>query len=286
MIWKCNNCNIEQEVEGLQPPIFCPNCGQKNMLSGNSIQNDKDGLLPQTAIAPLQESKSKRLICPICCSEIIQQDEQTICPHCNVCYHKECWDDNQGCATYGCPAAPEHSGHEDVNRTVEWQPCPWCHTLLPGKMVICSTCGHRTDELPAGAQFKENLKKDLKHGLLTIRSKTLLLWNECMPYLLYLLRMYKRSILLYASFSGEDTRKEFTSFAFATLIIILILSVFSGNAILICLYCLGTLLPTAASIVRRLRNAGLSPWYCFAVPVLLLLLFVPTEHNESKSNNT
>ena len=282
MIWKCNICNAEVELLSNQPPLFCPNCGHKHQALSENTPKNEDGNTTQTINTHL-EPEQQKIICPICCSEIYSHEERKQCPNCNVYYHQECWEENQGCATYGCPSSPEKSVQNETTNSVEWKPCPWCHTLLPIKTVICSTCGHRTDEQPTETHFQDKLKEDLKIGLLTIHNKMLLLWQDCKPLIFYTLRMYKRAIGLYATFIGEDTRKEFTSFIIISVIISLILIILSNNIILVSLYWISTLLPTTASIVRRLRNAGMSPWYCFAIPIVILLLFVPTEHKDSLS---
>lgn len=41
-------------------------------------------------------------ICPFCQSEISQNDNVVVCKKCNIPHHRDCWIDNNGCATYGC----------------------------------------------------------------------------------------------------------------------------------------------------------------------------------------
>ena len=283
MIWKCNICNAELKLLNNQPPLFCPNCGHKDQALSENVTQNEDSNTQQTINIPLK-SEQQKIICPICCSEIYSNEERKQCPDCNVYYHQECWDENQGCATYGCPSSPTgKSVQNDTTQNVEWKPCPWCHTLLPINTVICSTCGHQTDNIPIGNHIEEKLKEDLKIGLLTIRRKLQLLWQDAKPLILYLLHMYKRAINLYVTFKGEDTRSEFASFVLISFIISLILIIFSNNIKLASLYWISTLLPTIASIVRRLRNAGMSPWYCSAIPILIFLLFAPTEQKDSLS---
>lgn len=40
--------------------------------------------------------------CSFCGTEIESGQETYICPACHLRYHKECWTENEGCATYGC----------------------------------------------------------------------------------------------------------------------------------------------------------------------------------------
>ena len=43
--------------------------------------------------------------CPICYTLIQSGTEQTECPDCRQEYHRTCWDELGGCATYGCAKA-------------------------------------------------------------------------------------------------------------------------------------------------------------------------------------
>ncbi len=51
------------------------------------------------------ESCEQKNVCPICYSKITEQDKQIVCPDCMTRYHIECWNENKGCATYGCKSA-------------------------------------------------------------------------------------------------------------------------------------------------------------------------------------
>lgn len=61
---------------------FCINCG--NQLSSE--------------IKPKDTGK----ICPYCHSVIKPSSDIATCSNCGITYHKECWDENGGCAVYGC----------------------------------------------------------------------------------------------------------------------------------------------------------------------------------------
>ncbi len=51
--------------------------------------------------------------CPICKNPINAGDEDVVCPSCSVTYHKNCWDKNGGCSTYGCSC--NHEPPKTVN---------------------------------------------------------------------------------------------------------------------------------------------------------------------------
>lgn len=283
MIWKCKYCSEELTVKDGNLPLFCPACGQKQEETAPSSSGTSEGEDSAADEAAEKTQDVAEHICPVCCTKIENDDEVHICPHCGIYHHKECWDENQGCASYGCPSSPRHDGHDEASHSVDWKPCPWCHTLLPVKTMICSSCGRRTDEVPSSSQLASKLGTGFFDGLSVIREKLLLLWKDFTPLALAILQHYKHCLRLYASFSGEDTRKDFMSYLFMTVIISWILTALPGNMVLACLYWSATILPTAAAVVRRLKNAGMSPWFCIAFPLLPLLLLVPKEEKQDQN---
>ncbi|MDR0609957.1 MAG: hypothetical protein LBG58_07605 [Planctomycetaceae bacterium] len=51
----------------------------------------------------INESDLKELPkCVFCGTEIEICTESIMCPKCNVPYHFDCWQENNGCAVYGC----------------------------------------------------------------------------------------------------------------------------------------------------------------------------------------
>jgi hypothetical protein len=45
---------------------------------------------------------TRHQICGVCQWKIESTEQMTACPACGVCYHVNCWNDNKGCAAYGC----------------------------------------------------------------------------------------------------------------------------------------------------------------------------------------
>ncbi len=76
--------------------------------------------------------------CPFCKVEFKECDAVKICPVCGIPHHETCWNENNGCATYGCseqnkvtsapvaPAAPV---------------CTNCGTTLSADQMFCPKCG-------------------------------------------------------------------------------------------------------------------------------------------------
>ena len=91
--------------------------------------------------------------CPVCCSPIEPGDETVTCPNCQMAYHRECWEDNNGCATYGCPSAgclrppPLKVDFSDFDNPAGGsgysgtRQCPHCNTTLENDAAFCWACG-------------------------------------------------------------------------------------------------------------------------------------------------
>jgi hypothetical protein len=43
--------------------------------------------------------------CSYCLSPLAAEDARAECPECHGNYHVECWEDNGGCATFGCASS-------------------------------------------------------------------------------------------------------------------------------------------------------------------------------------
>ena len=135
MNWQCPYCHVSLELSKDTEIAFCPSCGVLvEEVKSNPAESPTD-----------QEEKS---ICPVCCSPILPEEEKLVCPDCQMAYHKECWNDNNGCATYGCRSAgclnppplkvdvngADSSGSEKLF-------CPHCGVSLTAGTAFCWSCG-------------------------------------------------------------------------------------------------------------------------------------------------
>lgn len=50
----------------------------------------------------MSASKTKTHICPKCNEPIIDESEAVFCADCNTVHHRQCWEEENGCATEGC----------------------------------------------------------------------------------------------------------------------------------------------------------------------------------------
>ena len=154
MNWKCSQCQQIFEISSESSIRFCPNCGERiNFEESTSHAN---------------EVQPEKNICPVCSTEIQASDEKIICPDCKIAFHKDCWNENNGCATYGCKSAgclnpppmridiqeDDSNSNEPVNapfsyvqnQTTGGIECPYCHTKLALEAQICWACGKEISE--------------------------------------------------------------------------------------------------------------------------------------------
>lgn len=55
-------------------------------------------------VPPKAPAKSAaRAMCGACHTVVADDETSTICPDCGTVFHTDCWQENYGCSTYGCP---------------------------------------------------------------------------------------------------------------------------------------------------------------------------------------
>src|SRR5687767_15453993 len=60
--------------------------------------------------------------CAICQSSIYPTEETHPCPKCGLVFHAECWQENYGCASYGCEQVNALAPKLDIPAPVELPP--------------------------------------------------------------------------------------------------------------------------------------------------------------------
>ncbi|MBN1633066.1 MAG: hypothetical protein JW917_02755 [Ignavibacteria bacterium] len=96
--------------------------------------------------------------CPYCQSNIKSDNEVQYCKECGTPHHKECWDENGGCTTYGCgqnPVAKKNKINlgnftieqiEELNNqeiSSEDNYCIFCGGKIETDSVYCKHCGNK-----------------------------------------------------------------------------------------------------------------------------------------------
>lgn len=69
-------------------------------------------------------------ICPFCKTAITEADTVTVCPACGIAHHTDCWNENHGCATFGCSQQNAAAGF-----------CAACGAPMGGGQAFCGKCG-------------------------------------------------------------------------------------------------------------------------------------------------
>jgi hypothetical protein len=78
----------------------CPKCNKKNIKTAKFCIECGERLNTKKKKTEMSEKIGKT--CPYCHSVIKPSAEIVYCPSCETVHHKECWDENGGCAVYGC----------------------------------------------------------------------------------------------------------------------------------------------------------------------------------------
>jgi len=105
-------------------PARCPNCRALITVPVPSSQvetsiritseetksvNSPSGQSPAVPLAEVMRA-NRRLAgrkCPICGATIALGDDVRNCTECGQSYHVDCWNENDGCATYACQSSPQ-----------------------------------------------------------------------------------------------------------------------------------------------------------------------------------
>ena len=106
--------------------------------------NDSETTPAPADAAPVPRPDEAR--CAICQTPIAAGESKTSCPGCQAEYHAECWNENGGCAVYGCDRVPPTEGRAAIEIPVAYwgqenKPCPVCGAQILAAAVRCRHCG-------------------------------------------------------------------------------------------------------------------------------------------------
>ncbi len=90
--------------------------------------------------------QSKEQICPFCQTNILVDDVSKSCDDCSTLYHHDCWEENEGCAIYGCKSSAETIKWSDHQVPLsywgkETKSCPNCEKEIVASALRCKHCG-------------------------------------------------------------------------------------------------------------------------------------------------
>ena len=84
--------------------------------------------------------------CAICQTLVRPEEPKAACPECAEEYHASCWTELGGCATFGCPKAPEARKPEPAAYVGggwgDEKACPKCGRSIGASLLRCP-CGAR-----------------------------------------------------------------------------------------------------------------------------------------------
>lgn len=126
----------------------CPKCGLvATVPAGDASAADA---APASARGPLSAGSDELVgqVCVVCRTPIAHGDTACSCSECRAAYHRECWDEIGGCATYGCELMPKAPKSEDEVAEGEggWgdeKACPRCGKSIRSVAVKCRFCKAR-----------------------------------------------------------------------------------------------------------------------------------------------
>jgi hypothetical protein len=137
----------------------------------------------------------KGKICPYCQSPLKKNADAVICSSCGTPHHKECWEENRGCTTYGCALNPTTEESFDlpeeavdvgdqtleaIRESLERQgvepsiDCPNCSQKIESLATYCKHCGFNVKDNKfddATADFEKDYKKRYKDKVSITRNR-------------------------------------------------------------------------------------------------------------------
>lgn len=93
-----------------------------------------------------QDSITKDKLCPYCKTNCTIGEPADFCPSCKTAHHPECWQENHGCAMFGCEQAPDTEKFSEMEIPISYwgknnKPCPSCGKEIIATAIRCRNCG-------------------------------------------------------------------------------------------------------------------------------------------------
>lgn len=129
----------------------------------------------------LQSQDDGEVICLICQSTIERNEPKSVCTSCNRPYHIECWEQNKGCAVYGCPMVPTTEPLSELEIPVSYwgkekKACPSCGEEILAAALRCSHCGAIFSSARPAALEEFQEEQQLKEEKATLQRNVILVF--------------------------------------------------------------------------------------------------------------
>lgn len=138
--FECSSCgqHLEAPVEAAGCALACPSCQAPLRVPSPSG--------PQAVQPAVLLPSATGSVCAICQSALGPADAKSACPACRAEYHADCWQENGGCAIYGCSEVPKLEQRRAIEIPISYwgqenKPCPNCNREILAAAVRCRHCG-------------------------------------------------------------------------------------------------------------------------------------------------
>ena len=116
----------------------CKYCGQRVRIPHASVDSTDAVSLINRQASPKKhpeasEAEAVEEICSVCQCSIEADDGTTVCSACGLPFHQECWDENLGCAAYGCSNVNVLKHGADISIPAQPFPPPVHPPPMPGR---------------------------------------------------------------------------------------------------------------------------------------------------------
>ena len=146
--FQCPNCQKElvAPIELVGVAAECPGCKQQVRVPAPATLAVPVAAAASATATGESVTATSSALCAICQSPMGEADAKAACPDCAAVYHADCWQENRGCAVYGCPQVPPTEKHDALEiPTAYWgqehKNCPVCGTQMLAAATRCRSCG-------------------------------------------------------------------------------------------------------------------------------------------------
>lgn len=158
-------------------PVECPSCQAEVEVPLQSQTT------PQSTAAPSSPGETDN--CSFCHTPVTPPDTPTACPSCHAIYHPDCWEENGGCAVYGCEQSPEVEGRQAIEIPVSYwgqenKPCPNCGEEILAAAVRCRHCGATFSSTRPEDSEEFNQRESVKARMSSLKTNVTVLFVLCL----------------------------------------------------------------------------------------------------------